>query len=93
MGLTFTWDRRKALSNRRKHGVSFKEAMTVFGDPLSLTISDPDHSIHEDRYLIIGRSTWGRTLVVAHVEIEDTIRLITARPATRREKRTYAEER
>ena len=91
MALRFTWDARKAAANVRKHGVSFAEAATVFGDPLSITISDPDHSEDEERFLLIGRSTRQHLVVVAHVERGDTIRIISARPATRRERLAYEE--
>jgi hypothetical protein len=66
MGLRFRWDSRKAAENLRKHRVSFTEATTVFDDPLSVTIPDPDHSIGEQRFLLLGTSTRGRLLVVAH---------------------------
>ena len=87
--LQFEWDPSKAESNRVKHGVSFTEASTVFGDPLSLTIFDPDHSDDEDRFLILGTSSAGQLLVVSHTCRNDTIRLISARPATRRERLHY----
>jgi uncharacterized DUF497 family protein len=78
--------------NLRKHGVDFEEAATAFGDPLSITISDPDHSAGEERWLLVGESRAGRLLVVAYTERANEIRLITARPATRRERQTYEEE-
>lgn len=87
----FEWDSRKAAANLRKHGVSFEEAMTVFLDDHSLTGADPDHSIGELRWLIIGRSARGRMLVVAHADDGGIIRLISARAATRREIRLYEE--
>ena len=90
--LQFVWDREKAAANLRKHGVDFEEAATAFGDPLSITIPDPDHSTGEERWLLIGEGRAGRLLVVAHTERRDEIRLITARPATRRERQTYEEE-
>ena len=90
--LQFVWDREKAAANLRKHGVDFEEAATAFGDPLSITIPDPDHSAGEERWLLIGEGRTGRLLVVAHTERGDEIRLITARPATRRERQTYEEE-
>ena len=77
--------------NLRKHGVSFAEAATAFGDPLSITIPDPDHSHDEDRYLLMGESNRGRLLVVAHTEQSDTIRIINARPDTPGERKTYEE--
>jgi len=91
MGLTFEWDKKKAASNFRKHGVSFEEAATVFGDRLSLTVLDPDHSRGEERFIVIGLSAFGRLLVVAHTERSDTIRIISARLATRGEKVSYEE--
>jgi len=89
--LQFIWDRAKAAANLRKHGVDF-EAATAFGDPLSITIPDPDHSAAEERWLLVGQSSAGRLLVVAHTERGDEIGLINARPATRRERDTYEEE-
>ena len=76
MALTFEWDQKKAASNLRKHGVSFTEAATAFGDPLSVTILDPDHALEEDRFILIGESQKERLLVVAHTERSDTIRII-----------------
>jgi uncharacterized protein len=94
MAFRFHWDPAKARANLREHGVSFEEAATVFGDPLSLTIVDSAHSSPaEARYLILGQSTSARLLVVAHTESGDDIRLISARLATRRERRDYEEER
>jgi len=90
--LQFVWDRDKAAANLRKHGVDVEEAATAFGDPLSLTIRDPDHSVGEERWLLVGESGAGRLLVVAYTERGDEIRLITARSATRRERQTYEEE-
>jgi len=90
--LRFVWDRDKAAANLRKHGVGFDEAATAFGDPLSLTVPDPDHSIGEERWLLLGVSVAGRLLVVAHTERVDEIRLISARAATRRERETYEED-
>jgi uncharacterized DUF497 family protein len=92
MALEFEWDPAKAAANQRKHGVSFEEAATAFADPLSLTISDPDHSAREARFLLLGRSQAGRLLVVGHTERGDRIRLITARLATRPERRDYEED-
>ena len=92
MALRFLWDLRKAASNVRKHGVGFGEATAVFDDPLSVTISDPDHSTDEQRFLLLGLSNRGRLLVVAHSERGKSIRIISARRATRRERRTYEEK-
>ena len=89
MSLIFEWDRKKAESNLKDHGVSFEEAATVFGDTLSITIADPAHSEGEIRYLLIGVSTVQRAVVVAHTERGDNIRIISARPATRKEIRDY----
>ena len=91
MELNFEWDVQKAAINKNKHGVSFEEASTVFGDPLSLTIDDPLHSISEERFIIIGKSYQQRTLVVVHTERGNKIRIISARLATSREKKTYEE--
>src|SRR5712691_13565994 len=82
--LRFVWVRDKAVANLLKHGVDFHEAATAFGDPLSITIPDPQHSIGEERWLLVGQSLAGRLVVVAHTERGDEIRIIIARPATRR---------
>jgi len=89
MALEFEWDPQKAEANEKKHGVSFDEASSSFGDPLALTISDPDHSEREERLLLLGRSETGTLLVVAHTERGERIRLISAREATQRERRDY----
>jgi uncharacterized DUF497 family protein len=91
VGYTFEWDATKAETNLQKHGVSFDEASTVFGDPLSLLMSDPDHSIWERRYLLLGMSTRLRLLVVAFGERPPRTRLISGRQATRQERRRYEE--
>jgi hypothetical protein len=87
------WDPAKDRSNQEKHGVSFREAATVFDDPLQWTIADPDHSIHEHRYLTTGISAEGRLLIVAHTDAsdEDRIRIINARRVTSAERRIYEE--
>jgi len=87
--MEFEWDLEKARTNLNKHNVSFSEAATVFNDPLSLTFPDPDHSIGESRYIIIGRSSLERVLVIAHTERGTTIRIISARQATPKERRFY----
>ena len=92
MALRFRWDPRKAAENIRKHGVTFEEAATVFGDPLSITIADPDHSVDEQRFLLLGLSNRRRLLVVAHAERGDEVRIISARRVSRPERRTYEEE-
>ena len=92
MSLRFTWDPAKATANLRKHGVSFMEASTAFADPLSITIPDPDHSVGEERFVLIGLSDRQHLVVVAHVERSDLIRIISARPANRYERKTYEEE-
>ena len=91
MPLQFEWDDNKAKSNAAKHGVSFEEASTVFGDPLSLTISDPTHSQSEDRFIILGHSHKQRLLVVVHTDRGDRIRLISARRASKHERKSYEE--
>jgi hypothetical protein len=92
VALTFEWDSRKARSNLSKHGISFEEASTIFGDSLSLTIPDPDHSITERRYITVGRAFNGKLLVVVHTDRGNNIRIISARPASRRERRFYEQE-
>jgi uncharacterized DUF497 family protein len=87
--MKFTWDARKAAANLKKHGVPFNEASTVFADPLSATIPDPDHSVGEHRFVTMGVSSSGRLLVVCHTEDTDSIRIISARRATRHEKDRY----
>lgn len=89
MPIDFEWDRTKATENTRKHGVAFEEAVSVFQDPLSLTIPDPDHSIDEERFLILGVSSRGRLIVVSHTERDDAIRIISAREADPQERRDY----
>lgn len=88
----FEWDARKARKNTNKHGVPFEEATTVFADWSSRTISDPTHSLEEGRYLTLGVSDRGRILVVSHTDRIGRIRLISARPATRREKLEYEKQ-
>ena len=89
--MDFEWDPAKADSNARKHGVTFAEAATAFGDPLSFTIDDPDHSVVENRYILMGLTVWGRLVVVVHVERGEIIRIINARLATRNERTIYEE--
>ena len=88
----FEWDTEKAETNLVKHGISFDEAMTVFYDPLSLTVPDPIHSDEENRFIITGFSDKQRQLVVAHTDRGDKIRIISARLATPSEKRKYEQE-
>ena len=89
MPLTFEWDEKKADDNLRKHGVSFDEAKTVFNDPFSVTIHDPDHSRGEQRYIDIGLSSKGRLIVVSYTERGEKIRIINSREATKKEEREY----
>jgi uncharacterized DUF497 family protein len=86
------WDERKSRLNRRKHGVTFEEAATVFSDPLEITIDDPDHSSSEHRFISVGTASNGLLLVVAYTERGDAIRLISSRKPTRRERKMYEEE-
>lgn len=90
--MKFTWDPKKAEENLKAHAVDFREAATVFDDPLSTTFPDTDHSLGERRFLIIGLSALGHILVVSHTEENDTIRIISARRATRPERRFYEED-
>jgi hypothetical protein len=87
----FEWDPEKAAANLAKHGVSFEEAATVFDDPLADTYDDPDHSESEERFLTFGLSRQRRALVVGHCDRGNRVRIITARPMTRREKRQHEE--
>ena len=91
MTLEFEWDPRKAELNLKEHGVSFDEATTVFRDTLSITIADPDHSDSEDRFVDIGMSHRRQLLVVSYTERKDRIRIISARPPTRAERKSYEE--
>lgn len=91
MPLNFEWDEDKAKSNLRKHEVSFEEAATIFGDVLSLTIPDVAHSQAEERFIILGSSYQGKLLVVVHTERGDSVRIISARLASRHERRQYEE--
>ena len=87
--MRFDWDKQKAASNLRKHKVSFEEAATVFGDQLSDTFDDPDHSAEEQRFLIIGHSEKGRLLFVSHTDDGENVRIISAREPTRTEREAY----
>ena len=87
--MEFEWDPRKARINLRKHGVSFTEAGTIFGDELAITVSDPDHSDKEDRYITIGWSDRRRLLIVSHTDRGDQIRIISARELTKAERKEY----
>ncbi len=91
--MNFEWDDAKARTNLSRHGVSFDEAESVFGDPLSIDVPDPLHSDDEDRFIAIGFSKAGRLLVVVHSESGEVVRIISAREGTRREREKYEEER
>ena len=87
--MQFEWDPRKAAANAKDHDVEFAEAQTVFGDPLETTIPDPGHSEGEHRFLSMGRSLASRVLVVSYTERDGRVRIISARPATGRERKAY----
>ncbi len=89
--MRFEWDSRKAKLNQSKHRISFEEAATAFRDPLSVTGPDPDHSIGEHRFVTFGFSSKGRVLAISHTERGDSIRIISARRATKQERKTYEE--
>src|SRR5437016_14649058 len=89
--MRFEWDERRAAANEKKHGVSFHEAATVFGDPLAITFADPDHSENERRYVTFGMSRVDRLLVVAHADRERRIRIISSGTMTRHERKFYEE--
>jgi hypothetical protein len=90
--MRFEWDRKKANRNRKKHGVSFDEAVTVFYDPFAATVDDPDHSIEEERLITIGFSARGRLMVVSHTERQGVVRIISARRATAHERKRHEAE-
>jgi uncharacterized DUF497 family protein len=90
--MKFEWDQKKAKYNLRKHGVSFEEASTVFDDVLAAFYADPDHSVHEKRFLMMGTSVRGRLLYVAFADRTQRIRIISARIPTKQEKKLYEEE-
>jgi uncharacterized protein len=87
--MRFEWDPRKSDINLKKHGISFHEASTVFGDPLSITFDDPDHSIGEHRFLTFGYSRTNQLLAVVHTERHKKTRIISARRATKQERKIY----
>jgi hypothetical protein len=89
--MEFEWDEEKAVANLAKHGVSFEEAKTIFDDPLYVDFYDPDHSVDEHRYIIIGESKQRRLIIVSYTERDDVVRLISAREVTRSERETYEE--
>jgi len=89
--MKFEWDPQKADSNLKKHGVSFQEAASVLGDALSITYHDPDHSVREHRFITVGMSRSGRVLMVAHTDRGGNVRIISARKATRQERKYYEE--
>ena len=88
--LSFEWDEKKSASNKKKHGVSFEEAKSVFTDQFARLISDPDHSDDEDRFILLGTSIHSRLLVVCHcIRANDSIRIISARKADKQEREIY----
>ena len=90
--MNIEWDPKKAKSNSRKHGVSFEEAATALSDPMAATGADPDHSITEGRYVTFGISEKNRLLIVSHTEEKETIRIISARKASKGERELYEEK-
>lgn len=90
--MQFEWDEEKAAANLVKHGVSFSEAETVIDDPLFLIVADPDHFVEEARFIILAESNQGRRLVVSYTERPTATRLISAREATRFERKKYEED-
>jgi hypothetical protein len=89
--MEFEWDPKKAEANKRKHGISFHEAATIFGDPLAITFVDPDHSLDEVRYLTFGLSRFNQMMVVSHTQRGEKLRIISARLMTRQERNIYEE--
>ncbi len=92
MAMQFEWDEEKAEINLKKHKVDFQEAKSVFGNPFSITIDDPDHSKEEQRFIDIGISASGKLLVIVYTERENKIRIISCRKATPAERRKYEEQ-
>ncbi len=91
MTLEFEWDKSKAASNKRRHGVTFEEAATVFGDPLAAIFDDPVHSKEEHREILIGHSDRDRLLIISFTERDEAIRIISARRASKQERKDYEE--
>lgn len=89
--MKFEHDPTKAALNLKKHGISFEEAASVFGDPMALTFADPDHSIGETRWLMLGHSRVGRVLAIIYTNRHQKYRIISARAATRHERKIYEE--
>ena len=89
--MNFKWDSKKADINKKKHGITFQEASSVFGDPLAITFADPDHSVNEQRHMTFGLSKYDRLLVVSHSDQEGWTRIISARLMTRQERKIYEE--
>ena len=90
--MDFEWDPKKAVANEQKHNITFQEASTIFGDRLSMTFADPDHSRNEQRYLTFGLSKHNRLLIVSHTDRGDKTRIVSARLMDRKERRIYEEE-
>jgi uncharacterized protein len=88
-GLRFAWDSEKAATNLRKHGISFEEGRTLFADPDEVMLSDPDHSVGEERYISIGRAANGELMLACYTENDEAIRLISVRKADQSEVRVY----
>ena len=89
--MKFEWDNKKAEANLKKHQIAFEEAASIFGDPLAITYSDPDHSVGERRYVTFGVSQEGILLLLSHTYRNETARIISARRATKVERKIYEE--
>ena len=89
--MKFEWDPKKAVTNLKKHGITFQEAATVYGDPLAITFPDPDHSIEEERHMTFGLSLQRRLIVVSHTKRGDRTRIISARLMDGNERVIYEE--
>lgn len=89
--MDFEWDPRKAEINLHKHGISFAEASTVFGDDLGVTVADPDHARDEDRFITVGWTDRHKLLIISHTERNGRIRIISARELTKAERKDYEE--
>ncbi len=89
--MKFEWDNSKAAKNKKKHGISFHEAATIFGDPLAITFNDPDHSQNEQRLITFGASRLNRYIVVSHTERNGKMRIVSAREMLKHERRIHEE--
>ena len=89
--MEFEWDPKKAEANKRKHGISFHQAATIFGDPLAITFTDHHHSLDEERFITFGLTVFNQLIVVSHAQRGEKLRIISSRLMTRQERKLYEE--